>query len=199
MSKTNSDQIMPGRFIGDCLDKLVSKIEPVAIEYTVGEWLKARTIEQMQQFYLHRLPAIREAAREHGYAIGVHGSQRRDFDLMAMQWREDAADPDTLAHAIAEAACGLSREGAYQWEKKPMGRISVSIPICWTDHANPDFKELLSVGHIDLSVLGVQQAVAEATASAVERVTDLWEQSEGNEPYLIDVCKAIERSSDGKD
>ena len=177
----------------------MSKIEPVAIEYTVGEWLKARTIEQMQQFYLHRLPAIREAAREHGYAIGVHGSQRRDFDLMAMQWREDAADPDTLAHAIAEAACGLSREGAYQWEKKPMGRISVSIPICWTDHANPDFKELLSVGHIDLSVLGVQQAVAEATASAVERVTDLWEQSEGNEPYLIDVCKAIERSSDGKD
>ena len=45
----------------------------------------------------------------------------------------------------------------------------------------------------------MQQAVAEATASAVERVTDLWEQSEGNEPYLIDVCKAIERSSDGKD
>ena len=155
----------------------MSKIEPEVIEYTPGEWFKAGTIEQMQQFYLHRLPAIREAAQEHGYAIGTHGSQRRDFDLMAMQWREDASDPATLAHAIAEAACGISREGAYQWEKKPMGRIAVSIPICWTDHANPDFKGLLSVGHIDLSVISVQQAVAEATAELGKRNQEILESA----------------------
>ena len=132
-----------------------------SIEYTPGEWFNARTIDQMQQFYLHRLPAIREAARGLGYAIGTQGSQRRDFDLMAMQWREDAADPDELAHAIAKATCGITRNGAYQWEKKPLGRIAVSIPICWTDHANPDFKEMLSVGHIDLSVITIAEQNAE--------------------------------------
>lgn len=122
-------------------------------EYTPGDWFKARTINEMQAFFMSRLPAIREAAKEHGYAIGLHGSTRRDFDLMAMQWGDDPANKDTLAHAIAVAACGITREGAYQWEKKPGGRFAVSLPICWTDHANPDFKNKLSIGHIDLSVI----------------------------------------------
>lgn len=121
-------------------------------DYKPGQWFDARTLDEMQAFYLSRLPAIREAAKEHGYAIGLHGSERRDFDLMAMQWREDASDKDTLAHAIAAAACGISRAGPYQWEEKPNGRFAVSMPICWTDHANPDFDKP-SVGHIDLSVI----------------------------------------------
>lgn len=123
------------------------------VEYVPGHWFEARTLDEMQAFYLSRLPAIREAAKEHGYAIGLHGSTRRDFDLMAMQWRAAASDKDALAHAIAVAACGITREGVYQWEQKPSGRFAASIPICWTDHANPDFKNKPSVGHIDLSVI----------------------------------------------
>lgn len=120
--------------------------------YKPGSWFDASTLDEMQAFYLSRLPAIREAAKEHGYAIGLHGSQRRDFDLMAMQWREDASDKDTLAHAIAMAACGITRLGGYVWERKPSGRFAVSMPICWTDYANPDFDKP-SIGHIDLSVI----------------------------------------------
>lgn len=121
-------------------------------DYTPGRWFDARTLDEMQAFYLSRLPAIREAAQEHGYAIGLHGSQRRDFDLMAMQWRDDASDKDTLAHAIAVAACGITSDGAFQWERKPSGRFAVSLPICWTDDSNPDF-DRPSVGHIDLSII----------------------------------------------
>jgi hypothetical protein len=117
-------------------------------DYKPGTWAHVNTVDEMQEFYLSRLQAIRLAAHEHGYAIGVHGSQRRDFDLMAMQWREGASDKDTLAHAIAEAACGISRDGPYQWEQKPLGRVATSFPICWTE-----WSDMISAGHIDLSVI----------------------------------------------
>ena len=133
--------------------KLQERISPAVLNYVPGDWFKARTIDEMQAFYLSRLPAIREAAMAHGYAIGVHGSMRRDFDLMAMQWTNEASDKDTLAHAIAIAACGITCDGSYRWEKKPNGRAAVSICICWTDHLNPDFKDMISAGHIDLSVI----------------------------------------------
>lgn len=123
-------------------------------EYDVnGSWYECHTIDEMQQFYLSRLPAIREAAKACGYAIGLHGSGRRDFDLMAMQWIDDCATPDELAHAIAKAACGIVREGPYQWEKKPQGRIATSFTICWTDHSDAFPKGMLSLGHIDLSII----------------------------------------------
>lgn len=129
-------------------------------KYVVGNWFTARTIEEMQEFYLSRLPSIRTAARKHGYAIGIHGSMRRDFDLMAMQWVEGASDKDTLAHAIAVAACGITQDGAYVWEKKPNGRSAVSICICWTDHTNQDFKDMIGAGHVDLSVIETHRKTA---------------------------------------
>ena len=33
-------------------------------------------------------PDLAEIAREHGYALAVHGSLARDFDLIAVPWRE---------------------------------------------------------------------------------------------------------------
>ena len=56
--------------------------------------------------FLGLLPTIREAARELGYAIGLHGSLARDFDIIAVPWTEDAAHPDDLAKAIYKAAGG---------------------------------------------------------------------------------------------
>ena len=129
------------------------------------------SIDQMQAFYMSRLPAIREAAKEHGYALGLHGSARRDFDLMAMPWRDGCSNRETLAHAVAQAACGIDLNGEYQWEKKPNGRWAVSMCICWTDHSE-QFKGMISVGHIDLSVMEpptaskIEQETAEACINA---------------------------------
>jgi hypothetical protein len=112
-----------------------------------GEWFEALSRDHLQAFFTSRLPAIRASAREHGYAIGVHGSMRRDLDLIAVAWRDDATDKDTLAHAIAVAACGITRDGDYQWEEKPLGRMATSIPCCW-----PTWYGEAGAGHIDLSV-----------------------------------------------
>lgn len=116
--------------------------------YSPGEWFEAATVDDMEVFYLSRLPAIREAAKAHGYALGLHGSCRRDFDLIAAPWRDGASDAETLAHAVAQAACGIDRDGAYVWEQKPAGRIATSIPVCW-----PGWYGQTGAGHIDLSVM----------------------------------------------
>lgn len=158
------------RFGEALVAELTKGNEPV--DYTPGEWFKCHSIDQMQAFYMSRLPAIREAARGLGYAIGLHGSARRDFDLMAMPWRDGCSSRETLAHAVAQAACGIDLNGEYQWEKKPNGRWAVSMCICWTDHSE-QFKGMLSVGHIDLSVMEpptasqIEQETAEACARYV--------------------------------
>lgn len=46
------------------------------------------------------LPALRYWARLNGYAVAVHGSLRRDIDLLAVPWREDAVSPLTLIDGI---------------------------------------------------------------------------------------------------
>lgn len=129
--------------------RLYTRTAPLdAIEYPRDTWYRCQTIDQMQAFYLARLPAMRDAAKECGYALGLHGSTRRDLDIIAMPWREGAADKDALAHAMQVAACGMYRQGPYQWERKPAGRVATSFPICATE-----WHDMISAGHVDLSII----------------------------------------------
>jgi hypothetical protein len=111
-------------------------------------WHHVYSVEEMQAYYLAKLPAIREAARECGYAIGLHGSTRRDLDLIAIPWVETATDKDALARAIHKAASGGFTQEKYEWEAKPNGRMAASFPICWTE-----WSDMVSAGHVDLSVM----------------------------------------------
>lgn len=43
---------------------------------------------------------VRRIAREHGYAVGVHGSLLRDLDLIACPWTARAHAASTLVAAI---------------------------------------------------------------------------------------------------
>lgn len=55
--------------------------------------------------YAERLiPGLREAAREVGYALGVHGSLARDIDLIACPWTSEAVSAFELAKAIQDKA-----------------------------------------------------------------------------------------------
>ena len=117
------------------------------------KWIRVHTVDEMQAFYEAMLPAVREAARQCGYALGLHGSLRRDLDLIAVPWIEAHSTPDALANAIMKAACGMT-VATHQWERKPNGRIATSLPICWVEW-NPKEK---NVGHIDLSVLAALRA-----------------------------------------
>ena len=96
--------------------------------------------------FLALLPAIREAAMGCGYAVGLHGSLKRDFDLIAVPWTENAAHSDFVAEAIMEAAgCIRWRVFRGEGDTKPHGRIVY----CFDWHKE-NYKNR---GYIDLSVM----------------------------------------------
>lgn len=86
----------------------------------------AETFEPSPEWVEPALPPIeriRALAREVGYAIGVHGSQERDLDLIAAPWIEDAIGPTALMEHIA-AGIGA---GIIDVERKPLGRYAATL------------------------------------------------------------------------
>jgi hypothetical protein len=86
--------------------------------------------------YAQLLPMIREAAKKLGYAIAIHGSMRRDFDLLAVPWIEDASPAEELVQEVANAVGGfvlgdVTKRGSITAEptRQPHGRLSWNI--CW--------------------------------------------------------------------
>jgi hypothetical protein len=74
----------------------------------------------------------RSAARTKGYALAVHGSLRRDVDLIAAPWTADAAPPRELAHHILDrlVAFGVALGwdgGGPEGTEKPHGRRAWGI------------------------------------------------------------------------
>lgn len=114
-------------------------------------WIRIYNADELEAFYRSIIPNISAAAREHGYAIGVHGSLRRDLDLIAAPWIDGHSNIDDLARAIHKAACGLW-QATYAWAPKPCGRVAVSFPICWTEKSE-SFSNETNLGNIDLSVM----------------------------------------------
>lgn len=57
--------------------------------------------------YLAFLPRLVRVARWHGYALCLHGSLVNDFDLVAIPWVADAADPHEFAEDIRQECGGL--------------------------------------------------------------------------------------------
>ncbi len=75
-------------------------------------------------FYLNALPAIIAAAYTNGYAIAVHGSMARDFDLVAIPWREIATTPIELVTAVMTAVGGFVNAQEENPTVKPHGRLT---------------------------------------------------------------------------
>lgn len=94
--------------------------------------------------YHERLPAIDDAARRLGYAIGLHGSETRDFDLIAVPWTSEAASAESLAEAIREAVGGVfnEREGV-----EPNPGVRAHGRLCWSIGIGGEDR------YIDLSVM----------------------------------------------
>lgn len=71
---------------------------------------------------------IRALAKEVGYAIGVHGSQQRDFDVIAAPWTDAAIGNHALLEHIAK---GLTTDNGpahiISTERKPLGRYAATI------------------------------------------------------------------------
>lgn len=94
--------------------------------------------------YAKAIHPLRAIARTLGYSIAVHGSIKRDIDLVAIPWTDEAVSAEELSEALrseAEVICGFSPFGSDgPWPRlKPHGRM------CWTIHINGTY--------IDLSVM----------------------------------------------
>ncbi|HDV8348782.1 TPA: hypothetical protein RKT01_000518 [Burkholderia vietnamiensis] len=107
---------------------------------------------------------IRELAAQIGYAIGVHGSQERDLDLIAAPWTEDALKLN-YREAMQHIADGLGAR-LVETELKPLGRRACTIQM------NGWFKP------IDLSVcpMLVQQPEPRAEVTDTARLDWLCER-----------------------
>lgn len=85
-----------------------------------------------REFYLALMPALRFVGERYGYALCVHGSLKRDIDLVAVPWRDSAPDADSLIEALyaaTKAVIGLARFRQHDQrpELKPHGRKAWSI------------------------------------------------------------------------
>jgi hypothetical protein len=85
--------------------------------------------------YVGLFPILAEVAQRRGYALAVHGSVSRDFDLIAVPWTDEAVPVEDLVRAIARQV-GISDGSVFSlsrcvasFEQKPHGRIAWSIPL----------------------------------------------------------------------
>lgn len=47
-------------------------------------------------------PELAKICQEHGFALAVHGSVARDFDIIAIPWAKEVSSPNTLLAAICK-------------------------------------------------------------------------------------------------
>lgn len=84
--------------------------------------------------YAALYPELAEVARSHGYALAVHGSLARDFDLIAVPWAESVSEPGAVvAELVRDFALTLTADAT----EKPHGRrcytLSVGFGECFLD------------------------------------------------------------------
>lgn len=77
-------------------------------------------------------PELAEIARRHGYALAVHGSLRRDFDLIAIPWVESPGSHDDLINEITTKFAVRLIGGATE---KPHGRVAYTLSVGFADCA----------------------------------------------------------------
>ena len=69
---------------------------------------------------------IRDIARKHGWAIGVHGSMVRDIDLIGIPWTDDAIEPESLVDNIISET-GYTSHGHKLGNHRPGGRRTILL------------------------------------------------------------------------
>lgn len=99
--------------------------------------------------YALLIPTFANAVRPLGYALGVHGSMCRDLDLIAVPWRDEAAEPAAVVEAIRASVDGWTIHHESEPTRRPHGRL------CYTIHFRNASGNSLPEKHpyIDLSIM----------------------------------------------
>lgn len=86
--------------------------------------------------YVAIYPTLCQISKDHGYALCIHGSVHRDFDLVAVPWVEEASEPLELIKAIKEATGAITQSIATDHlipecgpRPKPHGRVAYALHV----------------------------------------------------------------------
>ena len=77
--------------------------------------------------YCALYPELAEIARSHGWALAIHGSMARDFDLVCIPWTREATDPQIV---IDEICSTFAIQEVAKSETKEHGRKAHTLSIC---------------------------------------------------------------------
>lgn len=84
--------------------------------------------------YCALYPQLAEIARKHGYAMAVHGSLQRDFDLTCIPWIERPSEPAAVVTEITETfAIRTVGEPDTTFHGRERWTISVAFGECFLD------------------------------------------------------------------
>ncbi len=76
--------------------------------------------------YAAMYPELAEIAKHHGYALAIHGSLRRDYDLIAIPWIEFPSNPGIVIQEFVET---FSMNVIGDGTNKPHGRIAWTLSV----------------------------------------------------------------------
>jgi|SRR6185312_12121122 len=89
-----------------------------------------KTIEELKPnyspVYAALYPAFAKIFQKHGYALSIHGSMARDFDVIAIPWAEKVSEPQIV---IDDITSHFDVQQIREPGKKNWGRIAYTISI----------------------------------------------------------------------
>lgn len=74
-------------------------------------------------------PVLARIARRCSYALTIHGSMDRDFDLIAVPWTNDATTPEVLVNSIVEELGAMLAVPDRDPVEHPHGRLVWTIAL----------------------------------------------------------------------
>ena len=126
--------------------------------------------------FLAFLPGLVRLAKEFGYALAVHGSMARDYDLIAVAWTHAAKPAEELVEAIVKHTGGFIIMDLksdpfdytrYSPEPKPHGRLA------WTIHlGGGPFIDLSIIPPESDSVLKLMDRTEESAQKRLKGIED---------------------------
>lgn len=84
--------------------------------------------------YAALYPQFAEITRKHGYALAIHGTMNRDFDVVALPWAETVSTPSVV---VAELIKSFALTSVGEPTEMRYGRICYTLSIgfgeCFAD------------------------------------------------------------------
>lgn len=84
--------------------------------------------------YAALYPELAELARKHGYALAIHGSLQRDFDLIAVPWIENPSYPrEVIDDITTQFDINLIGHGTTKLHGRTAWTLSIGFGHCAID------------------------------------------------------------------